>query len=432
MSEHDPTSSIRPPATGRRAFLRSAAAIAAAAPALAAAAATSRATAGPVEPPPLDRLRDHFRFSESAVPMNAANLCPASEPVRATLERYTTRVDEDCSFQSRSVFGPLAETARTRIATQLRVSPDEVALVRNTSEGNNTVNAGLALKRGDEVLLWDQNHPTNLVAWKVRAARYGLRVKVVSVPNDPADEDALVAPFEAALSRRTRVLAFSHVSNVSGIALPAARLTAIARARGIHVHLDGAQTWGAQDVDLAAIDCDSYAASGHKWFMGPREVGLLVVRERAIERVWPAVVAPGWGDDADPDPVGARKFESLGQRDDAALAALGTAAELLDHYGMPAVEVRVRWLAQRLKAGLAAAGVPLVTPLAPALSGGVCIAAVSRDQRRTVFDRLYREHGIACAPTGGVRLCPHVYNTTEHVDRAVAGVVAVMQDLGLV
>ena len=121
---------------------------------------------------------------------------------------------------------------------------DEIALVRNTSEANNTVNNGLALKPGDEVVLWDQNHPTNNVAWDVRAARFGLRVRRVQTPAAPADAAQLVKVFEDAFGPRTRVLALTYVSNVSGLRLPVRELCESAHRRGIHVHVDGAQTWG--------------------------------------------------------------------------------------------------------------------------------------------------------------------------------------------
>ena len=80
----------------------------------------------------------------------------------------------------------------------------------------------------------------------------------------------------------------------------------------------------------------------------------------------------------------------------------------------------------KLKSGLVDAGFTLVTPEDPELSGGVCIIQVERGKNREAMNRLYEEHGIACAPTGGLRLCPHVYNTMEHVERAVRGVKAVL------
>ncbi|HSM06272.1 MAG TPA: aminotransferase class V-fold PLP-dependent enzyme, partial [Longimicrobiales bacterium] len=292
---------------------------------------------------------------------------------------------------------------------------------RNTSEANNTINAGIPLGPGDEVVLWEQNHPTNNVAWDVRAARFGATVKRVSVPVRPADAQALIDPFVAALTDRTRVLSLTHVSNLSGIRLPVREIAEAAHARGVHVHLDGAQSFGADALDLRALGCDSYSSSTHKWFMGPKEAGVLYVRANRIPEIWPAVVAPGWGSDADPDVVGARKFESLGQRDDACLAAVGLTVDFHREIGREAIAARVTELATTLKEGAAEAGVPLLTPMDPALSGGVCIVEVAGDGR-ALFERVYRDHGIAAAATGGLRFSPHVYNTMAHVDRAVVAI----------
>lgn len=366
-------------------------------------------------------VRAQFAFTENKVPMNAANLCPSFRAVSENVALLTADIDIDCSFNNRSKFGDLLEQSRQLVANQLRVSVDEVALVRNTSEANNIINNGLPLESGDEVLLWDQNHPTNNVAWDVRAARFGVRVKRVSTPENPGSRQALVDSFVSNFSDRTRVLALTQVSNVSGIRLPVAELVQAARQRNIYVHLDGAQSWGALDLDLRALDVDSYSASAHKWYMGPKEVGLLYVKESNIERIWPNVVAPGWGSDAETDLQGARKLESLGQRDDSALAALGVAATLHNDIGPARIESRISFLAQRLKSGLADAGLPLVTPMDPDLSHGVCIGRVPSGQGGAINNRLYNEFGIAGAATGGIRLCPTIYNTTGHVDRAIDG-----------
>ena len=378
----------------------------------------------PSAPPPApdeaywEQVRAQFSFREERVPMNAANLCPSPRAVADRVDELTRDIDRDCSFNNRAKFRGLTEESRAAVAAQLGVGADEIALVRNTSEANNAINNGVPLRAGDEVVIWDQNHPTNNVAWDVRAARFGITVKRVSTPRRPASPEALAAPFAAALTPRTRVLAITHVSNVSGVRLPVRELAEVARRRGIHVHVDGAQSWGALDVDLRALGCDSYSASSHKWFMGPKEAGVLYVRDDRIEEIWPNVVAPGWGSDADPDVVGARKFESLGQRDDACLAAVATAAAFHAAIGAKAVDARVTELATALKEGLAELGMTLVTPPDPALSGGVCIVEAPGD-RSAAVRRLYEEHGIAGAGTGGLRLCPHVYNTMDHIARAV-------------
>ena len=131
--------------------------------------------------------------------MNAANLCPSTRSVAERVTELTADIDRDCSFNNRGKFSELTESSRTKVAKHLGVSADEIALVRNTSEANNTINNGLDLEAGDEIVVWEQNHPTNNVAWDVRAARYGLTVRRVSVPKHPKSEQELVDAFTSEL-----------------------------------------------------------------------------------------------------------------------------------------------------------------------------------------------------------------------------------------
>lgn len=371
-------------------------------------------------------VRSLFAFSETDVPMNAANLCPSFRSVAETVSVLTYDINRDCSFRNREKFSGLLEQARLTVAEQLNVSANEIALVRNTSEANNIINNGLDLSVGDEVILWDQNHPTNNVSWDVRAARFGLTITRVSTPSAPDNVQQLIDAFISQFSHRTRVLALTHVSNVSGIKLPIKEIIEAAHARDIYVHVDGAQTWGAMSLDLQDLDVDSFSGSAHKWFMGPKEVGLLYVKEQNIDRIWPNIVAPGWGNSADTVLEGALKFESLGQRDDSALAGVGSAAQQHDLIGTKRTEERIVVLAQRLKEGIAELGHELITPMDPSLSFGVCITRAPSGRGGEISNRLYEEHGIAGAATGGIRLCPTIYNTTEHIDRAIAGIRALM------
>lgn len=372
-----------------------------------------------------EQIREKFPFREDRVPMNAANLCPSPTSVASAVMELTRSIDEDCSFQNRERYAPDRETARTQVADQIGAEADEVALVRNTSEANNIINNGLDLTAGDEVVIWRQNHPTNNVAWKVRAQRRGFSLREVEVPPNPSGPDELIRPFREALTPRTRVLALTHASNVSGVLLPVPELCEFARRSGIYVHVDGAQTWGALELDLHDLGCDSFAASAHKWYCGPKEVGLLYVRRERIPEIWPSTVAPGWGEEAETELAGARKFESMGQRDDAAISAMREAAGFHSSIGTDRVERRVRELASLLKQSLAATGATLVTPLDDKLSAGVCIMQVAPEKRQAVFDTMYDRFGIAGSTSGGFRLCPHVYNTREHIERAVRGVASI-------
>lgn len=412
------------PNASRRSFLRSVAGSAAFLPAAVATLGELRPLLAAVKSDEAywRMVREQFAFREEKVPMNAANLCPSPRAVAERVSELTRDIDMDCSFNNRRKFAVDIEQTRSKLAAQLGVTPDEIALVRNTSEANNTVNNGIALETGDEIVVWEQNHPTNNVAWDVRAARFGLKVRRVSLPAKPKSAGEIVKIFDDACTSKTKVLTVTHVSNLSGLRLPVREIGEAAHKRGIHFHVDGAQTWGALDVNLREMGCDSYAASAHKWFCGPKEAGLLYVKADRIPRIWPNIVAPGWGDDVDPDVNGARKFESLGQRDDACLSGVGTTSDFHEMIGPARIEKRMMELAAALKEGLKSAGVKLVTPESPEFSGGVVIIETPSKNRQAVLDRLYDEHGIAGATSGGLRLCPHFYNTMEHVERAAKGV----------
>ncbi len=376
-------------------------------------------------------IRDQFPLHRNLVLLNAANLCPSPYSVQEVLFETTMDEDRDPSFHNRAKFGRLREETRARAASYLGVSADEVAIVRNTSEANNTVVSGLRLGRGDEVVIWDQNHPTNNVGWDVRAERSGFTVKRVRTPH-PSESNqwsAYLEPFEDAFTPRTRVLAFSHVSNATGIALPAEELCRLARDRGIMTLVDGAQSCGVLRLDLRSMGCDFFTASSHKWLLGPKEAGLLYVRAERQDELQAADVGVGWERALE---GGARKFENLGQRDDAAIVALGATFDLHETVGPSQVQRRVRELASALKQGVRTR-LPRArfhTPRDPELSGGVVVVELSGADHRALYDALYRRHQIAAAAMGGdfpgIRLSPHIYNTAADIERALAGLAEVV------
>lgn len=367
-----------------------------------------------------------FRFDDDRVPMNAANLCPMPAAIADAVARFGRELEHDMSAANRKRIEAMKENARSSLAGQLGCGTDELAIVRNTSEANSIVVQGTPLDRDDEVLLWDQNHPSNGLAWDVRAKRAGFTVRRFAAPLEAGSTDEVVEHVIAALGTSTRVVSFTHISNVTGFRLPAAEICgALRRARPeLFIHIDGAQTWGVSAVDLGAVDCDTFSASAHKWFMGPRETGLLFVRERRIGALSANVVSIPWGGDTDPDVRGARKFEALGQRDDAAIAALNETAALHAALTPAVVERRAAAVADGLRAALADLELPFVSSLDPAFTSNVIILAAHPETQRELPERVFRRSGVITAATGGLRMSPHLYNTPDHVDRVVRAIAA--------
>ena len=222
-------------------------------------------------------VRRQYPLAEGLLYLNAANVCPASRLVLDRHLEYLRDFHSNPSFQNRDKYEAMRESLRGKLARMLRASADEIAVTRNTSEGSNIIVKGVDLKPGDEVLITDHNHPSNNDSWRVRAQRDGFVVKSLPVPITAPNAEKLLADFERAITPRTRVIAITHLTSTTGIQYPAREIAALARKHNIFMHLDGAQTFGAFDVNLAEIGCDSYSASTHKWLMGPLEAGILWV-----------------------------------------------------------------------------------------------------------------------------------------------------------
>jgi isopenicillin-N epimerase len=416
-------------ATSRRSFIRTI-------PALAALPAswTAFSTALKAAPTAPDANNDNywslvkrqFPLEENLIYLNAANVCPASRPVLDRHAEFMRDFQANPSFQNRAKYDPLRERLREKIGAMLRVSPDEIAITRNTSEGTNFVVEGVDLKPGDEVVIYEHNHPSNNDSWKVRAKREGFTLTVLPVRVPAASRDDLISQAAKAISPRTKVISVTHLTSTTGILYPAREIAEIARKRGVWMHLDGAQTFGALDVNLKEIGCDSYSSSTHKWLMGPLENGVLFVRTDRLPQIWPSIVTAGWSDHL----KGARKLEVFGQRDDPRIVALESAIDFQGLIGTAAVEARMRSLNTYMKRQLSeVGGVTLKTNLEPELSAGVIKCDIKRVPTKNAYDALWEHHRIAIAMTAsgdsqGLRFSPHIYNSREEIDQAVAAVKA--------
>jgi isopenicillin-N epimerase len=367
-------------------------------------------------------VRSRFLVPRDVAFLNAANLCPTSLPAIEALEKHARQYEQNPSPEVRAELMKGREDARRILADALRVSPEEIVLTRNTTESNNVVSSGLDLKAGDEVVVWADNHPSNLNAWRVKAQRFGFTVVTVPTPPSHPGTDGYVDIFVKAFTPRTKLVAITHVSSNSGDLLPAKEICVAARARNILSLVDGAQAFGVLDLDLAGIGCDFYTGSMHKWPCGPKEKGLLFARRDVHERLHLSIVGLYGGQ------VGlSRTFEANGQRDDSSIAALVEGLKLQSTIGRGVIERRARQLAARLKTELGAiAGVKLWTSSDPAKSAAIVIFQPAAADPRAVGAALAKERIIVTVRGGqtnpGLRLSPHFYNTSDDIDRTVAAV----------
>ncbi|HHQ14908.1 MAG TPA: aminotransferase class V-fold PLP-dependent enzyme, partial [Chromatiales bacterium] len=178
------------------------------------------------------------------------------------------------------------EGARDKVRRFINAaSVQEIVFTRGTTESINLVAASLgqSLTAGDEILLSQLEHHSNIVPWQMLAERCGASIRVI--PINQAGE-LVLDDIDRLFSERTRVLSIAHVSNALGTVNPVARLVSMARERGVCTLVDGAQAVPHQAVDVAALDCDFYAFSGHK-MCGPTGIGVLYGRREVLEDLPP-------------------------------------------------------------------------------------------------------------------------------------------------
>jgi selenocysteine lyase/cysteine desulfurase len=362
-------------------------------------------------------IKKQFSVAENRTMMNAANLCPSPRVVQERMIEFTHALNRDVSFQYRDVFSEMRKKSRIVLAAFVGADETEIGITRNTSESNCMIAHGLDLKPDDEVIIWEQNHYSNREVWHSQSKRLGYKVVKVSLPANPASTQELVAPFEKAITPKTKLITFSHISNLSGLALPAKEICQLAHSKGIMTLVDGAQSLGAIPIDLHDMGCTFYSASTHKWLMGPFENGLLYVRKEYFTRIWPNIIGGGWHEAKTVD----ENLCVLGQRNETSPAALPDILNFHLAVGRRNIEQRVVQLNTYLKAQLQK-HVPqavFVTPLAPEFSGGITIVNIPGKDSAAIYDRLYKDYGIAAAPSGGIRFSPHIYNTLGDIDYAV-------------
>lgn len=319
---------------------------------------------------------------------------------------------------------------RERLADLIQApSTDDIALVKNTSEGLSILAQGLDWQVGDNVVGIAQEFPSNRLPWEALQDQ-GVAYRVLDLDTTDDPETALDGLCDA----RTRLVAVSSVQYARGLRLDLERLSASCRRQGILLCVDAIQSLGALPFDLQRTPVDVVVADGHKWLLGPEGIALLYVapalrpRLRLRQFGWHMIAHPGDYDRHDwtPSPT-ATRFE-CGSPNLLGIHALEASLSLLQEVGIASVASAIEQRISRLMSLLDQAGFEVLTPRASERHAGILTFRVPGADH----PRLWRElqtRGVSCALRGGgIRFSPHFYTDEALLDRAVTLVKAVLAD----
>ncbi|AVD84206.1 aminotransferase class V-fold PLP-dependent enzyme [Pseudomonas sp. SWI6] len=310
---------------------------------------------------------------------------------------------------------------RERLARLLNApSRGDIALVKNTSEALSLVAFGLDWQPGDQVVISDEEFPSNRVVWEALADQ---GVEVVQVSLAGADPEAALLN---ACGRHTRLLAISAVQFGSGLRLDLERLGEGCQARQVLFCIDAIQQIGALPFDVQAYQCDFAMADGHKWMLGPEGLGVFYCR--AALRPQLRLNAYGWhmlehlGDfeRRQWQPArSARRFE-CGSPNMLGACALEASLSLLEDVGMEKVARLLGQRVDQLYQGLAAIpGVCLHTPAASQRRAGIVTISLKGRPSTELYQALSAERTICALRGGGVRFSPHFYTDERLIDETI-------------
>jgi isopenicillin-N epimerase len=288
-------------------------------------------------------LRKQFLIPEDEIYLNNGTVGSSPAPVlRAIFDAYTmTEKMDQADPEDYPIWGYAAwNEFRDPLAQFVGATRDEIALLRNATEANSYIANGMDMKAGDEVLMSDQEHPGGEQPWQLKAKRYGITIKKVTLPKPVKDAAQVLNLFEDAISQRTRVMFFSHITTVTGVVLPAKELCALARSKNILSAVDGAHVTGMMRLNVHDLGCDMYSSSPHKWLQAPKGSGFLYVRDEVIDRVWNTIATEGWEEPK----LRAERFQRIGSSNVPALWGLLAAINLANDIGMERIEKRHREL----------------------------------------------------------------------------------------
>lgn len=333
------------------------------------------------------------------------------------------------AFLGHDWFGEM-ESLRGLLAQLINAeSKDEVALVRNTSDGISTIASGLEWKAGDRIVSAAVEYPSNVYPWMDVCERHGAELVTVPERIDEAgvarvSEDELLA---VADHPRTKLIALSHVQWASGQRMDIERIGRWCRERGVLFAVDVIQSLGVVPVDVQKANVDFLFSGGHKWLMGPAGAGLLYCRREWIERIRSPLV--GAMSVVDPFKweinftlrADAGRFET-GTHAFSSLAGMKPSVELLLEVGIDAINAQVKRLGDAFAQGVREKGYMVATPREDAVGvgGAVCFTSPTIKPGTIVHEMRDRHRTELAARSGRVRFAPHFYNTIEQVERLVA------------
>jgi len=360
--------------------------------------------------------RDEFPVTKDYVYLDHAGVAPVSLRGKRAVEKFLSEATESGMFNYKQWMDRVEEVRRS-CAILTGAEPEEIAFVKNTSQGISIVAEGLDWKEGDNLLICEKDFPSNIYPW-LNLKRKGVEIRVVPSQN----ERILLEDIELLIDSRTKLLTVSSVNFSSGFKIDLKMVGELCNRKRILFFVDAIQSLGVIPMDVNEFKIDFLAADGHKWLLSPEGTGIFYCRKELAPRINPPLI--GWKsiiNESDYDHVDFRlktnalRFEE-GSLNVMGIYALGAAIDLLLDVRIDRIQARVIQLGDLIIREAEKRDFQVRTPKSKEERGGI-ISILGNLDPINVKDKL-KEEGILVNVRGGaIRVSPHFYNTEYEVLR---------------
>jgi len=361
----------------------------------------------------IEEVRKYFPVVDELIFLDHAAVAPLSTRVVGAVEECLQWACEG-GGNSAAEFERETERVRRLVARLIGAQPEEIAFTKNTSEGISLVAHGIPWSPGDNLIITDQEFPSNVYPW-ISLEEIGVNVKIIN----SRDGRILPEDIDAHIDKRTRLVSISSVQYLNGFRADLEAIGNICRERGVLFCVDAIQSLGAYPLDVRKSGIDFLAADGHKWLLAPEGTGIFFCRRNQIETLrpisvgWKSVIQSQNFDRIDltlkPD---ASRFE-CGSLNIMGIFALGAALDLIFEIGIEAISKQITSHSELIRKELQKRKIPILSPSTKKERSGIVSFRVQ--EPHSIHRKLKLEKIITSVRADAIRLSPHCYNTREEI-----------------
>ena len=367
-------------------------------------------------------IRSHYTLKDDYINLESGYYSIIPNPVLEHFIKHVRHVNIEGSYYMRNDLKKNKDRVISELANLVGSTSDQIAITRNTTESLDLVISGFQWKKGDEAIYAKQDYGSMKEMFEQISSRYGVKNKIVSVPNHPKNDEEIVSIYENQITDKTKLIMVCHMINITGQILPIKKICEMAHRYGVEVMVDGAHCVGHFDFSIDDFNCDYYGSSLHKWLATPLGAGLLYVNRNNTHKIWP-LLANGNTNKND-----IKRLNHIGTHPVHTDLAISNSIDYTNWIGIKKKEKRMRYLQRYWSDKLRTIKNVIVnTPEDLNRSCGIANVGLSNMSPSAMSKVLFEKYkiftvAIDYANVKGCRISPNIFTTTNELDQFIIAV----------